>query len=147
LAEPVGAALHPFDVARLDPIFVLEESAHVERGGHGVFGHPAALALEVGRRLDPLLGIDKEVAVPEDARGKYRDGDERRVAGAHQRDVVRERHFRDFELVELQHAPENVGRLRGDVIELDAFGLHRAVAQRERAVVGAAGKCQTQLAH
>src|SRR5207253_1511891 len=55
--------------------------------------------------------------------------------------------FRDFELVELQHAPENIGRLRGDVIELDALGLDRPVAQGQRAVVGAAGKCQTQLAH
>src|SRR5262249_39628993 len=49
--------------------------------------------------------------------------------------------------VELQHAPENIRRLRGDVIELNALGLDRPVAQGQRAVVRAARKCQTQLAH
>ena len=121
-AEAIGAALDPFDVARLDAILVLQQAAHVDRRRHRVFGDAPALALEVGRRLDPL-------------------------AGAYQRGVVRQRHFRDFELVELQHAPENVGRLRGDVIQLDAFGLHRPVAERKRAVVGTACECQTQLAH
>ena len=48
-AEAVGAALHPFDVARLDAVFVLQQPAHVDRGGHAVFGHAAALALEVAR--------------------------------------------------------------------------------------------------
>src|SRR5262249_28272364 len=96
---------------------------------------------------DPLVGVDEETAVAEYARGKRGDRNEGRLAGAHQRDVVRQRHFRDFELVELQHAPKNIGRLRGDVIELDALGLDRSVAQGQRAVVGAARKCQTQLAH
>ena len=146
-AEAVGAALHPFDVARLDAVFVLQQAAHIDCRGHAVFRHAAALALEVGRRLDPLVRVDEEVAVAEDARRKHGDGDERRVAAAHQRGLVRQRHFRDFELLELQHAPEDVGRLRGDVIELDALGLDRPVAQRKRAVVGTACKCQTQLAH
>src|SRR5262249_12619252 len=43
--------------------------------------------------------------------------------------------------------PENIRRLRGDVIELNALGLDRPVAQGQRAVVRAARKCQTQLAH
>src|SRR6266851_9311014 len=127
------------------------EGERIVRGHHEVdlaaLEQVAALALEVGGRLDPLAGVDEEVAVTEDPRRKCRDGHERRLASAHQRGVVRQRHFRDLELVELQHAPENVGRLRGDVIELDALGLHRPVAERERAVVGTAGKCETQLAH
>src|SRR5205085_12630162 len=72
---------------------------------------------------------------------------ERGVAGAHQCRVVRQRHFRDLEFLELQHAPENVWWLRGDVVEIDSLGLDRPVTQGERAVVGTAGKCQTQLAH
>src|SRR5262245_33924914 len=61
--------------------------------------------------------------------------------------MVRERHLRDLELLELQHAPEDVRGLRGDVVQLDALGLDRPVTQGKRAVVGTAGKCQTQLAH
>jgi hypothetical protein len=71
-AEAIGAALHPFDVARLDAIFVLQQAAHVDRRRHGVFGDTAALALEIGRRLDPLVGVDEEVAVAEDPRRKGR---------------------------------------------------------------------------
>jgi hypothetical protein len=107
-AQAVGAALHPFDVARLYAVFVLQQPAHIDRRGHGVFRHAAAFALEVGGALDALVGVDEEVAVAEDPRRKYRDGDERQLAGAHQGGVVRERHFRDLELLELQHAPENV---------------------------------------
>ena len=53
-AETVGAALHPFDVARLDAVFVLQQPAHIDRGRHAVFRHAAALALEVGGLLDAL---------------------------------------------------------------------------------------------
>ncbi len=65
--EPVGAALHPFDVARLDAELVLHQPAHVDGGRHAVFRHPAALALEVGRLLDTFGGVDEEIAVAEDA--------------------------------------------------------------------------------
>ena len=123
LAEPVGAALHPFDVARLDAVFVLEQPAHVDRRGHRIFRHAAALALQVLRAVDALVGVDEEIAVPEHARRKRRDRDERRVAAAHERGVVRQRHLGRVEFLVLQHPPEDLGRLQRDVVEVDALRL------------------------
>ena len=67
-AEAVGAALHPF-VARLDAVFVLQQPAHVDGGGHAVFGTPPRLPLRSARMRDALAGVDEEVAV-----AKTRDG-------------------------------------------------------------------------
>jgi hypothetical protein len=146
-AEPVGAPLHPFDVARLDAELVLHQAAHVDRGRHAVFRHAAALALEVGAGLDALRRVDEEVAVAKHARGKHRDRDERRVAVAHQARVVRQRHLRGVEFLVLQHAPEDLGRLQRDVVEIDAVRLDRAVAQGLGAVVRTAGEVETQIGH
>ncbi len=146
-SETVGAALHPLDVARLDAVFVRQQAAHVDRGRHGVFRHAAALALEVARTLDAFVRVDEKVSVTKDARGKHGNGHERRFPGAHQRRVVRQRHFGDFEFLELEHPPEDVGWLRGDIVEVDALGLDGAVAQRKGTVIGSTCECQAQLAH
>ena len=146
-AKPVGAALHPFDVGGLHAVLVLQQPAHIDRRRHRIFRHAAALALEVLRRLDALLGVDEEVAVAEHARGKRRDRDERRRAAVHQRGVVRERHLGGVELLVLQHPPEDLRRLQRHVVEVDALRLDGAVPQRLRAVVGSAGQGQSQIGH
>ena len=146
-AETVGATLHPIDVGRLDAELVLHQPSHVDRGGHRIFRHAAALALEIGAGLDALRGVDEEIAVAEHSGGKHRNGDERRFAAAHQRGVVRQRHLGRVELLELQLPPENLGRLHGDVVQLDALDLDGAVAQRLGAIVGSAGEVQTKFAH
>ena len=147
VAEAVGAALHPFHVARLDAVFVLQQPAHVDGGGHAVFRHAAALALEVARMLDAFIGVDEEVAVAEHAGRERRDRDERRIALAQQGRVVRQRHLGGVEFAVLQHAPENLGGLQRQVDEVDAFRRERAVAQRLGAVIGPAREGQAQLGH
>ncbi len=53
------------------------------------------------------------MAVAEHARRKHRDGDEQRVWPVLTTEVVvRQRHFGGVELIELEHAPENLGGLQ-----------------------------------
>ncbi len=146
-AKAVGTALHPFHIARLDAVFMFQEAAHVDSSGHAVFRHAAALALEVARVTDALVGIDEEVTVAEYARRKRRDRDKRGIAVAHQRGVVRQRHLGRIEFAILQHAPEDFGGLQRQVIKLDAFGLQRTVAQGLGAVVGSASEGDAQFGH
>ena len=51
------------------------------------------------------------------------------------------------ELLELQHAPKDLGRLQRHVVEIDALGSDGALAQRLGAVIGPAGERQLQIAH
>src|SRR5216684_5001648 len=126
---------------------MFQEAAHVDGSGHAVFRHAAALALEVARVMDALIGIDEEVTVAEYARRKRRDRDERRIALAHQRGVVRQRHLGRIEFAILQHAPEDFGGLQRQVIQVDAFGLQRTVTKGLGAVVRSAREGEAQLGH
>ena len=60
-----------------------------------------------------------------------------------QRRVVRQRHLGDVELLELQHAPEDLGRLHRQIVELDSLGPDNSFAQGRGAVIGSAGKRQS----
>src|SRR5713226_1343337 len=97
--------------------------------------------------MDALIGIDEEVTVAEYARRKRRDRDERRIAVAHQRGVVRQRHLGGVEFAILQHAPEDFGGLQRQVIQVDAFGLQRTVTKGLGAVVRSAREGEAQLGH
>jgi hypothetical protein len=61
---------------------VLQQAADPDRGAHGVERDADALALEILRRANSRLAIEENEAVPEQAGGEDRDGDEGTMAGA-----------------------------------------------------------------
>src|SRR4029078_7968904 len=110
------------------------------RGRLTVFWNAGPLSDQVGWFFDAGLGVVENVAVPKDARKKGGDCDEWGFSGADHADVVRHRHFRHFKLAELQHPPEDFGRLRRHIGEFDAVGTDGSVTQGLRSIVGATGQ-------
>src|SRR5262249_58010137 len=73
-------ALHPPDGREIHIEFMHEMPARPDRRGLGIERQPDALAFEILRRADAAPGIDEDVAVWKDARGKHRQRDERTIA-------------------------------------------------------------------
>jgi hypothetical protein len=65
-----------------------EVAAHPDRRGLGIERQPDAFAFEILRRADAAAGIDEDIAMPKDARGKHRQRDEWTIAAAHQADEL-----------------------------------------------------------
>jgi hypothetical protein len=80
-ARLLERALYPADLRKVDAIFVLQQPTNPDRGAHGVERDADTFALEVFRRPNASLAIEENEAVPEQAGGKGRDGDERAMAG------------------------------------------------------------------
>ena len=89
-------AFDPFDSREIDAEIALQHAAYPDGGGHGVELDADALAREILRRLDDA-GIDGDEAVPEHARGKDRQGDERALPTRESGHVFRGRHLRGVE--------------------------------------------------
>src|SRR5437870_5528155 len=83
----------------------------------------------------------------EDLRRKHGDRDERATASINQRRVVRERQLRDVELLVAQHPPEDLRRLAGDIRQLDAVRLDRAILEAKRPIVRPARQRQLEVRH
>jgi hypothetical protein len=136
----VDAAFDPGDVRQVDAVVVLQEPADEDRRRHRVERHPDALAGEVLGRTDLAL-VDRDIAVPEHARWKYRDRHHRAVAARGEARVFRARHLAGFELEIGQHPVEDLARMVDrQEIEVDAVRFHLAGLQREHAVVEPAGE-------
>ena len=74
-AVPLGvadAAFDPGHAGKIDAVIVLEQAADEDRGCHSIERHADALAREV-LGLAHLALVDRDIAVPEHARGKHRD--------------------------------------------------------------------------
>src|SRR5215471_12528416 len=77
-----GTAAPPFDVARLDAVFVLENAPDPDIRGHRIIGHPDRSALEILRSFDAAIGTNIDATVAEQPRQKDRNGDVMRVAAS-----------------------------------------------------------------
>src|SRR4029079_7580826 len=135
------AGAPPFDVARLDAVFLLQHAADPDVGSHLVFRHAERLALEVGRRLY-AVGADVDAGVPEQPRYAGRDGDVMRISARRRHPLAAHRNLGDVELLVFEGAVERLlGRIRhrNDVAALDR---RAAVEQRGGAVVIADGQAQ-----
>ncbi len=109
---------------------------------HEAKRHSTVLPETVGL-ADAAALVDRDVAVPETARGIDGQRDERRLFLLHAqtRDVVRAGHLRNIELLAGGSAIEDVpGILVDDQLEVDAFRLHFPRIQGLHAVVEAARK-------
>jgi hypothetical protein len=135
-ARPLERALHPADFRKVDAIFVLQQPTNPDRGAHGVERDADTFALEVFRRPNASLAIEENEAVPEQAGGKDRDGDERVMAGPEPADEFRARHFGRIEFELAAHAVENVAWfVIGQELEIDAAGLNLAGIEAQHAVI------------
>ncbi|TMK06412.1 MAG: hypothetical protein E6G75_24800 [Alphaproteobacteria bacterium] len=125
-----------------------EMAAHPDRRGLGIERQPDALAFEILRRADAAAGIDEDVAVSKNARGKHRQRDEWTIAAAHQADEFGRRQFRHVEFLSTHHAVENLAsRPQRDAIEGEPRGDHIPLADRVHPIVTAAGKGQGKTRH
>src|SRR3984893_2184152 len=138
------AAAPPFDVGRLDPVFVLQDAAHPDIGGHLIFRQPDGLALEVLRARDAAVGADIDAAVTKQPRHEGRDRDVMGVAARRRHRVAAHRDFGDVEFGELEGAVERLFRLQVDRGDVATFDRRAAVEYRAGAVIVADGKAQLQ---
>jgi hypothetical protein len=122
--------------------------ARPDRRGLGVERQPDALAFEILRRADAAPGIDEDVAVSKDARGKHRQRDEWTTPAAHQADEFGRRQLRHVEFLPAHHAVENLAsRFQRDAVEGQPRGDHVLLADRVHPIVTAAGKGQGKTRH
>ena len=143
----VHGALDPVHLREIDPVIVLQQAAHEDRGRHRIERNADALAGEILRRADHAA-IDRDIAMAEHARGKHRQRHERTVAGGEAGDEFRARHLRGIELLRARHAVENLARaVDGEEVEIDALGLHLLGVERQHAVVEAAGEGDLDVGH
>ena len=121
---------------RSTPYSCLQQAADPDRGAHGVERDADTFALEVFRRPNASFAIEENEAVPEQAGGKDRDGDERVMAGPEPADEFRARHFGRIEFELAAHAVENVAWfVIGQELEIDAAGLNLAGIEAQHAVI------------
>src|SRR6185312_6638403 len=144
---PIDSALHPFDGARRHAVFVLEHGAGMDGGGLTVFRNAGPAADEVLRRFNSLAGVDEDIAVTKHPRRKHRDGNELAVIAARRHQIIRHRHFRNVELPVLQHPPEYLRRLHGQIGKVYAGRPDSALTQRLHSVVGSGSKRQRDVRH
>src|SRR5262249_38114524 len=138
------AADNPRHVLRTHLVLVLQEAARPDCGRHLVVTDADAPAFELARLAERRAGAHVERVLAEDARGEHGDGDEALVAFRTQDGVGGERHFRDVELLVVQHAPEGLAGPQREVGELvDALDLHASVEQRLSTVEAPASQCQS----
>ena len=135
-AAAFDRALHPMDRAQIDAELMLQMPAQPDRRGLGVERQPDPSAFKVFRRADAGAPVDEDIAVAEHPRRKHRDGDEGAIAAAGMRDEFRRRQLRRVEFLAADHAVEDLpARWEHDDVEIDAFDLHFARAQRLDAIV------------
>src|SRR4030088_1881563 len=137
-------AAPPFDAGGVDAVFVLQNAAHPDIGGHLIFGQPDGLALEVLRARDAAVRADIDAAVTKQPRHKGRDRDVMRVAARRRHRVAAHRDFGDVEFGELEGAVERLFRLQVDRGDVATFDRRAAVEYRPGAVIVADGKAQLQ---
>src|ERR1043166_433937 len=135
---PASRSEHPFHVARLHAVFVVQEAADPHRRRDRIFRRADFFAFEVFRPLDPRLRVDEDARMAEKTRREDGDGDEGGAAAADHRDVIGKRHLRGVELAKIAHAPEDLLRLQRNIIQPDAFRLDFAGLQRLGAVINPA---------
>ncbi len=143
----VGRALQPVHAGEIDPVLVHQHAADPDRSRHGVERNADTLAGKVfGAAYD--VAVHGDEAVPEHARGKNRQRDERTGAGAHAADEFRRGEFGSVELQPARHTVEGLARVCDrNEIELDAGRPHFAGQKRHHAVIGGAGKRDGQGGH
>ena len=147
-AAAFDRALHPMDGAQVDAELMLQVAAQPDRRGLGVERQADPAAFEVLRRADAGAPVDEDIAVAEHPRRKHRDGDERAIAAAGMRNEFGCRQLRRVEFLAADHAVENLpARREHDHVEIDAFDLHLARAQRLDAIVFAACVGELQGGH
>ena len=95
----------------------------------------------------PEFGVDEDEAVAKAAVQEHRDRGQRFAAvAAHE--IAADIDLADVELGLARHAPVALARAHaGEHDQLDAVGLHGAVAERAHDLVVAAGDGQFQLRH
>jgi hypothetical protein len=125
-------------VLRSTPM-MLQVAAQPDRRCLGIERQADPAAFKVLRRADAGAAVDENVAVAEHPRRKHRNGDERAIAAAGVRDEFGRRKLRRVEFLAADHAIKDLpARGEHDHIEIDAFDLHLARAQRLDAIVFAA---------
>src|SRR5215471_12228580 len=136
------AAASPFDVARLDVVFVLENAPDPDIRRHLVFRQSDRSALEALRAAYAAIGADIDPAVAEQTRHERWNGDVMRLPARRRHHVTTHRNFADVECVELERAVERLlglERHRRNVATLD---LHAPIEDGARAVIVADRKAQ-----
>ena len=113
---------------------MIEHAARPERRGLLIFADADALADKIAGRFDAGIDVIGLFGMKKTPARKNRQRDH--VGAARARDQKRRhRHFRDFEFLKLELAPESFGWMGIGRDDLDAVGLDRAVHQRLDALV------------
>ena len=145
--EILAALDDPGALAVRHAVIFLQNAAHPDVGGGLEIGAADLLADQVFRLADAGLGVDEDKAVAEAPVQKHRDRGQRLAAVA-RHVIAADIDLADVELGLARHAPVALARAHaGQHHELDAVGLHGAVAERAHNLVVAAGDGQSQLRH
>ena len=110
-------------------------------------GTPTRLPLRSAGFSMPLSVRDPAAGVEKAARGEDRQADPVAVAVGHGHQQRRQRHLGDVELLEVQLAPEDLGRVGGRTGQIDAVGLDGTVEDGTRSIVGAHNQTELKLGH
>ena len=128
-------------------VFVAQDAANPNRRGHLIFGAADALADQILRLANSAVRVDVDAGMPEHARGKDRDRDERRVFAEERERVRRQRHLRHVELAMPQHAKEGFFHRQVQIVQIDAVDGDAAFEQRARSIVIPAGQRELEFRH
>src|SRR5262245_58894148 len=140
--------LHPADGLKVNPELMDEVPAQPDRCGLRVERNTDPTTLQILGSANARAFVDEYVTMAEDTRRKYRQGDERAVAGAVEADEFGCGKFRDIEFPAAHHAVEDVAAgFERNAGEVDAGNPHRALAQSLHAIVATARKSQPQTRH
>lgn len=109
---------------------------------------PIFFAFKVFRARNARLGVDPNVGVAKDARGKNGYRDEAAVALAERDHIIGKRHLRGVVGFVVQHAQKNLRRGREvDEFEIGTVHLDSAIGERPRMIVVAAADCDRAIGH
>jgi hypothetical protein len=128
-------------------VVVLQKPADPDGRRHRIELHPDPLAREVVRLLDDPR-IHRDEAVPEHARRKDRNRDERALPGHKPRHIFGGRHLGRVEAIARGDPIEQRARImHRDVVEVDALGLDLAGRECGHPVVEAAAEAHPDIGH
>jgi hypothetical protein len=132
------SALVPLQIAGMDPVLVLEDSALPDGSGHLVLRDTHFSTPEVFGFVDARIRVDENERVSEKPRREHGNRDVLRIPAVERDHVRGHRHLGDLEVSVPELPPERLFRFHTDEVQIDSIRLNVSVVQGDRSVADVA---------
>lgn len=143
-SRDLDAAATPFDVARMDAMFVLQDAPDPDVGGRLILWHADHFADEIFGTRDAAVGANVDAAVAEQPGHEGGHTDVGSGAARHRHHVAAERDLRDVEFLTFERAVRGLFWLQRHGVDLAALDRHASVKDRAGAIIGPDRDAQLQ---